>query len=119
MGQLINLGNLYDFNKKAMGELEPLDPVFLNIKIKSTAEDMEKKKYWMLLCHERRDYSVFKIKNKENIKNELKETLCNRGLILGVDRQEDGSYEIWIRDPKTEENFVYYLFDYTYGIIET
>ena len=45
-------------------------------------------------------------------------TLVNRGQVLSIDKQEDGNYEIWIRDPKTKENFVYYLFDYSYGIIK-
>ena len=39
-------------------------------------------------------------------------------LRLAIDLQKDGNYEIWIRDKKTKENFCYYLFDYSFGIIE-
>jgi hypothetical protein len=42
----------------------------------------------------------------------------NRGYIIDLTTREDGSYEIWIRDKETEENFVYYLFDYTNAVIE-
>jgi len=116
---IINLGDLYHFNKQAMAQLDPLDSALLNVKIKEVSDRMATKEYWMLLCNERKDYSVFKINNKDNIQKELKETLYNRGLILAIDKQKDENYEIWIRDSKTKENFVYYLFDYTFGIIET
>jgi len=115
----IDLGmNLYEFNKQAMNSERPLDPIALNIKTIEIAKEMEKKKYWMLLCNERKDYSVFVVKKKTNIAEELKITITNRGHILSIDKQEDGSYEIWIRDFDTKENFAYYLFDYTFGIIK-
>ena len=55
---------------------------------------------------------------KEGTIKELIPTLTNRGQVLSIDKQNDGNYEIWIKDFNTKENFVYYLFDYTFGIIK-
>lgn len=111
---------MYEINKNLMKEDKPLDPIAINIAVKKTADGVlaSFKKYWMLLCRERNDYTVFIVNGSNNLEKELKETLLNRGYLLSIDKQEDGNFEIWIRDSITEENFVYYLFDYTFGIIE-
>lgn len=116
--------SLYDYSKQLVANEEPMDVITLNKTILNVAEDMLEYKYWMLLCNDRRDYTVFNIssynngfKTKDLISNELVPTLLNRGQVLLVDKQPDGSYEIWIRDPETLENFAYYLFKYE-GVIE-
>ena len=119
----ISLGSLYEFNKAAMTQVKPLDPIEFNIKTKEVIEEVaeeasEGKRYWMLLSNERKDYTVFKVMSAEGTLNEFRPTLKNRGLILSIDKQPDGNYEIWIRDPDTQENFIYYLFDYSFGVIE-
>ena len=119
----IDLGmNLYDFNKQAMSQIEALDPIEFNRITEEIADTMfsnkENKLAWMLLSNERKDYTVFIPLTKEGILKELRPTLRNRGLITDITKQEDGNYEIWIRDPETKENFVYYLFDYTFGLIQ-
>ena len=113
----ITLGNLYDFNKQAMSKVDILNEYTLEEYVKLAANVLKNKEYWMLLNNERKDYSVFKIENPDNISGELYETLTNRGNVLSIDQLEDGNFEIWIRDFNTDENFVYYLFDYTFGII--
>lgn len=112
--------SLYEINKNLMKEEKPLDPIATNIKITETADSMlaSFKKYWMLLSNERKDYTVFILNNSKNLSKELKETILNRGILLSIDKQKDGNFEIWIRDPETEENYIYYLFDYTFGVIE-
>ena len=116
--QVLDLGlTLYDMNKQAMAQEPPLDQILFNIKMKEIADVMAKKEYWMLLNNERKDYTVFKVNNSANIIDEVSITLTNRGQIISIDKQEDGNYEIWIRDYDTKENFVYYLFDYTFGIV--
>ena len=112
--------SIYEINKNLMKEEKPLDPIAINIAIKKAADGVLSsfKKYWMLLCRERNDYTVFIIIGSNKLEDELKETILNRGKLLDISQQEDGNFEIWIRDPETEENFVYYLFDYTFGIIE-
>ena len=119
----IDLGiNLYDFNKQAMAQIEALDPIEFNKITEGIADTMfsnkDTKLAWMLLSNERKDYTVFIPLTKEGILKELRPTLRNRGLITDITKQEDGNYEIWIRDPETKENFVYYLFDYTFGLIQ-
>ena len=111
---------MYEINKNLMKEDKPLDPIAINIAVKKAADGVlaSFKKYWMLLCRERNDYTVFIVNGANNLEKELKETLLNRGYLLSIDKQEDGNFEIWIRDSITEENFVYYLFDYTFGIVE-
>ena len=117
----VDLGvTLYDLNKQAMSKEPPLDVIAFNIKMSKMAEKLVNKKYWMLLCNDRKDYSVFKIDNPDNKRkliDEVSITLHNRGEILSIAEQEDGNFEIWIKDFNTREAFVYYLFDYTFGII--
>lgn len=116
--------NLYKFNKICMSqfkEFEELDNYIDKIikKIYKTKNN-KKESYWMLLCKERSDYTVFVTKNRDNAASEIKETLCNRGLVIDIDLAPDSKYvyEIWIRDKETQENFVYYLFDYNNGVVE-
>lgn len=116
----IDLGlTLYDFNKQGMSQEKMLDAIELNKQVANMIKDIApRSKYWMLLSNERKDYTIFIILTTEGTYNEMIPTLRNRGEVLSIDKQEDGNYEIWIRDPNTKENFVYYLFDYTYGIIQ-
>ena len=122
----VNLGTLYDFNKEAMKNEKPLDMVQFNFLTKEIVEDMVYNmdlggQYWMLLCHDRRDYTLFNIiavADNSSIEEELRPTLNNRGSVLSIEKQKDGAWEIWIRDFETEENFAYYLFQYDNGVIE-
>ena len=111
---------LYDMAKQMVANEPPMDSKDFNRKICEIAAQMGAKKYWMLLCRERNDFSVFVINNSScsKISKELIPTLKNRGLVIFIDEQTDGAYEIWVRDPETEENFAYYLFDYSDAIIE-
>jgi hypothetical protein len=123
----VNMGTLYDFNKNAMASFEPIDIIQFNRMLNSIADTMIDacencdQHYWMLLCHDRRDYTLFNIvaaSNMDCIIYELKPTLENRGKILDIELQDTGAYEIWIRDYDTDENFAYYLFQYDAGVIE-
>ena len=128
----IDLGmNLYDFNKQAMNQFQPLDAIALNIKLNEIADNLIKRfddistfqqsKYWMLLNHENRDYTTFSFAidfDKSKFVSELRECLMNRGLPLDITLLEDGNWEIWIKDTVKGENLVYYFFNYTGGVIE-
>ncbi len=123
----LDLGTLYDFNKEAMKNEKPLDPIMFNTKTQKVAEEIWElmedcgDQYWMLLCHDRRDYTLFNILgavDADPIVKELRPTLLNRGYVLSIDKQPDDAWEIWIRDVETEENFAYYLFQYDQGVIE-
>ena len=112
---------LYNLNKQAMSKEQPLDVIAFNNIISKVADKVKDKEYWMLLCNERKDYTVFKIEhpnNRRTITEELSVTINNRGQVLSIDEQEDGNFEIWIKDYNTKEAFAYYLFDYTFGVVK-
>ena len=121
--------SLYDFNKKNMAQIKPYDPVALSNLCGKTASEIwdanflaavpKDKTYWMLLCRERNDYTIFCVEHDvHELASAIKDCLFNRGHVLDITRQDDGNYEIWIRDFDTKENVVYYLFDYNDAIIE-
>ena len=112
--------SLYEYSKQVVAKEVPMDPILFNQKMIEVSMDMVEHTYMMLLCHDRRDYTIFHIANadKKIAAKEISETLYNRGKILLVDKQKDGSWEIWIRDSLTDENFAYYLFPYDDGVVE-
>ena len=112
--------SLYEYSKQVVANEVPMDPILFNKKMIEVSMDMVEHTYMMLLCHDRRDYTIFHIANtdKKIAAKEISETLYHRGKILLVDKQKDGSWEIWIRDSLTDENFAYYLFPYDDGVVE-
>ena len=113
--------NMYDLNKESMSQIEPLDPIWFNKRCKDIADKItySGSKFWLLLNRERYDITMFVISmDGGTLAQELIECLNNRGSIIDLTEREDGSYEIWIRDLATKENFVYYLFNYENGVIE-
>ena len=133
MGEVVNFPDhkisLYEFNKANMAQIKPYDPIVLHRLCGKVAgeiwdgifssEEPKLKTYWMLLCKERSDYTGFCIEHDVNeLASAITECLTNRGYVLDITRQDDGNYEIWIRDFDTNENVVYYLFDYNNAIIE-
>lgn len=120
----IGMGTLYDWNKSAMEQMKGLNATELKDKLREIKNKLfNQGKYYMLLCHERRDYTVFNLIREvighdvsKKALNELKECLENRGTILSIDDQHNGSWEIWIRND--EGVFCYYLFPYDNAVIE-
>ena len=118
----IEMGNLYDMNKEIMKSQKPLSKTKLREAKNKLKLFFLTDKYFMLLCHEQRDYTVFNV-SKENASAEesakilVDECLVNRGEVLSIEKTEDDlAYEIWIRNE--EDVFCYYLFPYTQGVIE-
>lgn len=111
---------LYEANKQLMENEKPLDPIEFNRLTYSASLNLIEKKYLMLLCHERRDYTLFNLDHAtvRDLNKDLIECLKVRGLVTSIDNLKDGNYEIWIRDKSTKEDFCYYLFDYENGVIE-
>jgi hypothetical protein len=113
--------NLYDVNKQAMNEINPMETIDLYTACFETTEKIwdhcKKPHYWMLLCREKSDFTVFKlVASKDEFAEALIDCLENRGETLDITERPDGAYEIWIRIGN--ENVVYYLFDYDNAIIE-
>ena len=115
------MGSLYDLNKSALASAKGINPLkAIQSQDKALTNFFASGKYFMLLCNELRDYTVFCLKtdNKiQNAKEELKVCIKNRGELLGLDPTEDGiAFEIWMRvDGKI---YAYYLFPYDAAIIE-
>lgn len=126
----VSLGNYYEMNKQLMAnepaltaeELTEAKDMLYDYALKHYAQ-----KYFMLLCHERRDYTLFNL--GENPTSSVRDKSCstfafdvidcmqNRGQVIAADEQDDGAIEIWIRDEENEMA-AYYLFPYGAAVIE-
>lgn len=134
MEREIDLGTtLYDMNKQLV---ENVDQVLSKEALKKVLKKevypyFEKKhsqdnnKYFMLLCHEERDYTVFNLLSKDAVFNcniiiaELTECLQNRGDIYSIEITPDKeALEIWLKLIEDKEMHCYYLFPYDNAVIE-
>lgn len=128
----IGIGTLYDTNKMLvkdkLNELiaerleEKWNLVYDYLKLKS-----KEVSYFMLLCKERSDYTIFNLSSdKVRISNQIEEAtdilinecLKNRGEIRGIDLTEDEAIEIWLYLEEENTAAAYYLFPYDNGVIE-
>ena len=123
----LEMGTVYDLNKQLVETAEKvISPYKLNEKKKIIKQFVRENKdnYFMLLCNERRDYTLFNIiSNKEEDKlNELAnifvdECLQNRGNIKGIDLTENkDAIEVWLSIEG--ESYCYYFFPYNAGVVE-
>lgn len=115
--------NLYDINKKLVKEYEkPLT----HIELAACQEKLEDffstcAEFAMLLCNDRKDYTVFQIGTSTTATHvAAREALgccTDRGTIYAFDKTEDGiAYEIWI---ECDNNmYCYYLFPYDQAVIK-
>lgn len=120
----VNAGTVYSMNQAIMDNMKCLskeakEKAKKELKAYFLANADEK--YFMLLCKELSDYTIFVLSSglkSELAANELEETLSNRGKILAVDSAEGNAYEIWVRTDEDKMCHAYYLFPYKMGIIE-
>lgn len=117
----VELGTAYDINKNLVKKYEhELTKEELKEKEKMidgfTREKFDN--YYMLLCHDRRDYTIFHTTVREGSAYlDLQECLINRGQIYGIDKTEDGcAIEIWLMIDK--EPYCYYFFPYGTAVVE-
>ena len=120
-----SLGTLYDMNKQLISQTaKPLNHLELAA-VQGKIEDWFNwiiDTYAMLLCHERRGYTVFHLYEKENenppaiAAKELMLCLKDRGDILAIDENEDKAWEIWLNI--NNQPYCYYLFRYDEAVIE-
>lgn len=117
--------NLYDINKQLSANEAPLG----SAKRKQLKEDIRIwfrdmiDLYAMLLCNERRDYTVFRVADSPaEAASALFECLDNRGQVISIEKDAANSaWEIWLRcenDFGDQEDYCYYLFCYDSAIIE-
>lgn len=123
----VEFGNLYDINKNIVKQNEiELSEGVLNSKkeiiknfIMSKLDDF----YFMLLCNEKKDYTIFDFRDYKTSERSLNcakclidECLANRGEIRGIDLTKDrDAIEIWM--VIDNEAYVYYFFPYDNGVI--
>ena len=82
-------------------------------------------RYLMLLCNERKDYTLFHIRNfdtddgRPEFKDAIIDCLNNRGVVYDIHLTEaKDAYEIWLKTFDDDDFHVYYLFRYDNGVIE-
>ena len=112
----VALGNLYDMNKQMMlqePEVSEETILFKQAELVNWIADNANQQYFMMLCNERRDYTIFRLKESkpsigavETLAADVIDCLRNRGTIHGIDLQEAGGWELWIKD--NDECFAYY-----------
>lgn len=127
----VSFGNLYDVNKQLMAKEAKLNEEKFKEQKQRLGDwiyQQSDQQYFMMLCHERRDYTVFNI-NKDPLGNitidkiqsmldDVIECLTNRGDILAIDLQETGGWEFWIRHFEDNDCSVYCLFPYGTAVLE-
>lgn len=118
----IDMGTLYEVNKNiVLKNLKDLEGKELNSKQIIIKDWLHKinNKYYMMLCNELKDYTVFLCKDdqeKDMAECIIKECLPNRGYVRSIEITEDKqAVEIWL--VINEEAYVYYLFPYDQGIV--
>lgn len=120
----ITLGTAYEINKNLVEKYEKeLTTKELQNKKTEIINFIQETKgqYYMLLCNDKKDYTIFNILNKNNIKKMtnilVDECLVNRGIIKGIDLTKDKcAIEIWLSIEN--EAFCYYFFKYDDAVIE-
>lgn len=116
----LGLGTLYDMNKIAVKQEGRLSKRAMKdgLELAKTYFKDEDNMYYMLLCHEKRDYTVFRIADSvDEAVAALKDCITNRGVCYSFDKDKvGGGLEIWIEIDK--EMYCYYLFPYDNAIIE-
>ena len=127
----IVVGTLYDINKNLVKQNEiKLTEAILNSKKLIIRDFIYKtnQNYYMLLCNEKKDYTIFDFKkDRDNYDWDISicedcakclvdECLINRGEIRGIDLTKDkDAIEIWMIIEN--EAYVYYFFPYDNGVI--
>lgn len=128
----VAIGTLYEVNKTLIKQNEKkLSTAVLNSKKEIIKNFIYKtnNNYYMLLCNEQKDYTVFDFKrDKDNYDWDtpicmdcarclVDECLIPRGEIRGIDlTQTQDAIEIWMIIE--DEAYVYYFFPYDNGVIQ-
>ena len=125
----LSAGSLYKLNQQAYDQIPTMSRKNTEKQLINLYEWTREQKcdYTMLLCHERRDYTVLHYNNREDrtYKNgalvDLKECIDNRGKLLDVRYlQDQDAWEIWIRifEDKGHQNYMYMFFNAEGFVVE-
>lgn len=120
----VSMGNVYELNQSAISNFPPLN----ESDIRKNLRKLEKyfansnTQYYMLLCRELYDYTIYTIDrkhyNKQKAASEVMLTLQERGQIVEIDQTDDKvAYEFWVIYNEDNKAHVYYLFPYDKAVI--
>lgn len=120
----VSLGTLYDFNKNLIQQQPDLTAEQIKEKRKVVEDFIREKnnRYYMLLCNDRKDFTVFTLLDGEDKSataayEMVNECLIPRGIIKDIDlTQHKDAIEIWMLID--DEIYCYYFFPYDNAIVE-
>lgn len=114
----------YEIHKQLFQKIDPPDRTKLKKLFSSVgawfSTDIECN-YYMLLCREKNDYTVFHFNNMnyDQGQQSVQRLLENRGTILDIIYVHgQDAYECWIKEKSSSEVYMYMLFPYNWGVIE-
>lgn len=109
----------YEYSKQVVKSMSPMDPIEWASVLAKLQDYILDNEITMLYCKELSDFTIFMncvADAPESFAGqELTETLNNRGKLIYVEETDDGAWEIWVR--QEEDNFCYYLFDFTEAVV--
>lgn len=114
----------YTINKQMYAKIDPptteqVNQMFTNVG--AWLSTHYKKHYYMLLNNELHYYTIFNLKspNFNQMVDEFKQCLAFRGQVLDIEYQHaEDCYQIWIKDYKTKEVYMYMLFEAEDFVVE-
>lgn len=115
----IELGTLYDFNKRIIGSQPPQTPEEIESAYSNVIDWISyiESKDIILMCRERYDFTIFHrvTSNLDKLLTELQETVDYKGVLKRIDYiHAQDNFEFWIDIPDEEtgekETFMFLLF---------
>lgn len=124
MGQVIEVGSLYDLNKQIIKTLPPQSEAQLKegfLAIGAWFGISKHPSYFMLMCKEISDFTLIHLNdlNFTGALQELKELLDERGTVHSIQYiHGEDAFEIWVKDEKHNEVYMYMLFNADWMVVE-
>ena len=125
MSTKVTAGSLYEMNQQLFKKIKAPSKESIDIELANIGAWFSsnfKTKYYMLLCKERSDYTMFHLENFNYSKavQELREVLEERGEIMGFDFiHGENAYQCWVRERDEDRNvYMFMLFDADWMVVE-
>lgn len=114
--------SFYDLNKSAYGALPAYDNIKIN-ELQDKINDWDNSNtFFMLLCNDIKYYTV--LRRTQHKKAEFPDLgqavtglLLESNFSIHGDGKTDDYYELWVKDTKKDETYMFALFPYDWGVI--